>query len=160
MPASRCVLGELARKLNVVALAYHVDYWDELGWKDRFAMPEAMQRQLGYVRRLSHPGAFTPQIVRRRRHEFGRIGSHCHESRSCREARCIGGRAFQGQAPICRSTLPERWREPLDVYVISYLAEATTPVARGENAQRSLKEFNIVRSIPAAGQMGRNASAR
>jgi hypothetical protein len=40
----------------------------------------------------------------------------------------------------------------MDVYVISYLAEATTPVGRGENARRSLKEFNIVRSFKRLGQ--------
>src|SRR5678815_3923319 len=62
-PPADALLGELARKPNVVALAYHVDYWDELGWKDRFAIPESVQRQLGYVRRLSKPGAFTPQMV-------------------------------------------------------------------------------------------------
>src|SRR5580765_8042689 len=62
-PPADALLGELARKPNVVALAYHVDYWDELGWKDRFAIPEAVPRQLGYVRRMGRSGAFTPQAV-------------------------------------------------------------------------------------------------
>src|SRR5688500_10287761 len=56
-------LGELARRPGIIALAYHVDYWDELGWKDRFSIPAASQRQRGYVKRLSRAGAFTPQIV-------------------------------------------------------------------------------------------------
>ena len=62
-PPADALLGELARKPNVVALSYHVDYWDELGWKDRFAIPEAVPRQLGYVRRMGRSGAFTPQAV-------------------------------------------------------------------------------------------------
>ena len=60
-----------------------------------------------------------------------------------------------GADPAIRNafaTLPERWRETLDVYVISYLAEATTPVGRGENAHRSLQEFNIVRSFRRLGR--------
>lgn len=51
-PPADVLLGELARRPDVIALAYHVDYWDDLGWKDRFSMPEATQRQKGYVRRL------------------------------------------------------------------------------------------------------------
>ena len=42
-PPADALLGELARKPNIVALAYHVDYWDELGWKDPFSIPEAAQ---------------------------------------------------------------------------------------------------------------------
>ena len=36
-------------ELNVFALAFHVDYWDYLGWKDRFGSPKhtGRQRQLG-----------------------------------------------------------------------------------------------------------------
>src|SRR5688500_8706196 len=56
-------LGELARNPDIIALAYHVDYWDDLGWKDRYSLPVASQRQRGYVKRLSRAGAFTPQIV-------------------------------------------------------------------------------------------------
>jgi hypothetical protein len=43
--------------------------------------------------------------------------------------------------------LNEAWREPMDVYVVSYLHEATTPIGSGENAHRALKEFNVVRSF-------------
>jgi hypothetical protein len=150
-PPADALLGEVARKANVVALAYHVDYWDSLGWKDRFAIPEAVQRQRGYVRRLSASGAFTPQAV------VGGDTSLVGSNRGAmdkalaekRDALAIVLSKANGDLQI---NLPERWREPMDVYVISYLAEATTPVGRGENARRSLKEFNIVRSFKRLGQ--------
>jgi hypothetical protein len=47
--------------------------------------------------------------------------------------------------------LPERWNEPMDVHLVSYLDEATTRIGAGENARRSLKEFNIVRSFKRIG---------
>jgi hypothetical protein len=48
----------------VVAQAFHVAYWDYIGWKDRFANPAftARQRELATINRLS--GIYTPQLVR------------------------------------------------------------------------------------------------
>ena len=62
-PPADALIGELAKRPGVIALAYHVDYWDDRGWQDRFSLPEATLRQRGYVRRLEKSGAFTPQIV-------------------------------------------------------------------------------------------------
>lgn len=45
----------------------------------------------------------------------------------------------------------EAWREPMDVYLVSYLAEATHKITAGENARRTLKHFNVVRSIKRLG---------
>lgn len=72
-PPADALLGELARRPGIVALAYHVDYWDEQGWKDRYSIPAATQRQQGYVKRLSRAGAFTPQVVESRRQCSGSV---------------------------------------------------------------------------------------
>src|SRR5579863_7816381 len=53
-PADR-YLGELAGRGNVLALGFHVDYWDDLGWRDRFALPIATQRQSLYSQALRRP---------------------------------------------------------------------------------------------------------
>jgi hypothetical protein len=61
-PADRW-LSALVTHSEVVALAYHVDYWDRLGWKDRFASAAFTRRQ---YEQLAHNGArfaYTPQIV-------------------------------------------------------------------------------------------------
>src|SRR5258705_13165710 len=47
----------------VVALSEHVDYWDRLGWKDRFSSPMFTRRQEGYARRFHLDSAYTPQAV-------------------------------------------------------------------------------------------------
>ena len=47
----------------VVALAYHVDYWDYLGWRDRFADPRYSKRQQAQARYDGASGIYTPQIV-------------------------------------------------------------------------------------------------
>ena len=150
-PPADALLGEVARKPNVVALAYHVDYWDELGWKDRFSMPEATQRQRGYVRRLSKSGAFTPQVVVSGDTSF--VGSNRAEmSKALAEKRDSLAIALSRSGNQLVIDLTERWREPMDVFAVSYLSEATTKIGRGENAKRSLKEFNVVRSFRSVGK--------
>ena len=150
-PPADALLGELARKPNIIALAYHVDYWDELGWKDPFSIPAASQRQRGYVKRLAKSGAFTPQAVVSG--DTSLIGSNRAEMKAAveadRDALAIELSKASGNLSI---NLPERWIEPMDVLVVSYLAEATTRIGAGENARRSLKEFNIVRSFKRIGR--------
>ena len=145
-PPADALLGEVARKPNVIALAYHVDYWDDLGWKDRFSLAQATQRQQGYVRRLSRSGPFTPQAVVSGDTSF--VGSNRAEMTKAlaekRDALAISLKKSGSQLQI---QLNEAWREPMDVYVVSYLHEATTPIGSGENAHRALKEFNVVRSF-------------
>lgn len=53
----------LARQGDVLALAYHVDYWNYLGWNDTLASPENTARQYGYAKTLGRSGVYTPQAV-------------------------------------------------------------------------------------------------
>jgi hypothetical protein len=48
---------------NIVPVAFHVDYWDYIGWKDRFASPEYSQRQQEYARAGGVSQVYTPGIV-------------------------------------------------------------------------------------------------
>lgn len=48
-PPADVLLGELAGRPDVLALSYHVTYWNRLGWQDRFSLPEAIERQRRYA---------------------------------------------------------------------------------------------------------------
>jgi len=61
-PADRW-LSALERRPDVVALAFHVDYWDSLGWKDRFASPAHTQRQAQQRAVNGARFSYTPQVV-------------------------------------------------------------------------------------------------
>lgn len=61
-PPADAFLAELAGRDDLVALAYHVDYWDYLGWKDELATPENTARQRAYEGALGS-SVYTPQIV-------------------------------------------------------------------------------------------------
>ena len=61
-PADRW-LSTLKADAPVVALAFHVDYWDRLGWKDRFASPAYTQRQAEQQRSSGARFSYTPQVM-------------------------------------------------------------------------------------------------
>src|SRR5215469_17962272 len=62
-PPANAFLNELARdRRDVLPLAFHVTYWDRLGWKDPFSLQAATDRQDRYGHRFGD-GSYTPEIV-------------------------------------------------------------------------------------------------
>ncbi len=62
-PPADAYLGELSGRADLVALAFHVDYWDHIGWKDPYSMAAATKRQEAYRRSLGERIIYTPQLV-------------------------------------------------------------------------------------------------
>ncbi|WP_158080767.1 thioredoxin family protein [Pelomonas sp. KK5] len=62
-PADRWLSGLKARRPDAIAAAFHVDYWDRLGWKDRFASPAYTERQQQTQAWSGARFAYTPQII-------------------------------------------------------------------------------------------------
>jgi hypothetical protein len=150
-PPADAVLGELAQLPNVVALAFHVAYWDDLGWADHFAVPIAVKRQERYVEALGLPSAFTPQAVVDGRGSF--VGSDKRRivaaMLEARDRIPIELKVSQGELIV---TLPDLPRHAgYEVNLAAYLPQAQTPVGRGENSGRTLTEFNIVRQFRTLG---------
>lgn len=62
-PPADAVLAELAERGDVIALGYHVDYWDYLGWKDTLATAENTERQKLYGQAFGKREVYTPQAI-------------------------------------------------------------------------------------------------
>jgi hypothetical protein len=145
-PPADALLGELAKRPDVVALAFHVPYWDTVGWQDRFAVSEGQTRQERYADRLRLANIFTPQmivsgsksIVGADRRSVVAALAERHESIPIRAT------VLDGKMTVSLDARPDLG--PLEVSAIGFLSEAST-VGRGENAGRTLKEFNIVRAV-------------
>jgi hypothetical protein len=149
----------LSARADVVALAYHVDYWDDLGWRDRFELPQSVKRQNVYARNLHRASVYTPQLVIDGRFDaVGADGSAMAKalaaqrttvplSLSLHEAELLVDIGPQPQSPGC------------DVLLVPYLRHATSAIGRGENAGRTLEEFNIVREVRTLGAWKGQAKA-
>lgn len=157
-PADR-VLGELSTMPNVIALAFHVDYWDSIGWRDRYSIPNAVERQQRYVEGLNLSSAFTPQVVINGHHSV--VGSDKVRildalAESTNDAVPVSLEVSDGMLTV---NLPEHQvRAAYGVFVAAYLPQASTPVARGENSGRTLQEFNIVRQFRSIGNWSGHAA--
>src|ERR1700724_3185582 len=62
-PPADALLAELAGRPDVLALSFHVDYWDRLGWKDPYSSRAATDRQNRYATLLAPPPVYTPPRV-------------------------------------------------------------------------------------------------
>jgi hypothetical protein len=156
-PPAEAYIQELSHRPGVLPLAFHVDYWDGLGWRDRFANPAFTQRQRTYAGALPRGGLYTPQAVIDGIREF--VGS----DRRGIEATLAGGAANGVETrvqlkddgiEIAVGGLPSK--PPADVLLVTYLHETTTAIGRGENAGRTVQESNVVRSIRLVGRWDGN----
>src|SRR5437764_11128579 len=67
------IVNDPAMRGRVIPLAFHVDYWDSLGWRDPFSSKEWSERQVRYARTIHLSSAYTPQAVVNGTREF--VGS-------------------------------------------------------------------------------------
>jgi hypothetical protein len=156
-PPADALLGELAQFPGVIALAYHVTYWDELGWHDRFGLPQADERQQSYARQLHLSAEFTPQAV---------IDGQVSLIGSDRPAIVKALRASRMTVPVILGLAKgqvivelaaQELPAPVDIILVGYLPKAVTAVGGGENGGRQLKEFNVVRAEDVLGVWRGNA---
>lgn len=139
-------------KAPVYCLTFHVDYWDDLGWPDRFADQRFTQRQRDYAQALNLRGLYTPQMIVNGQTEF--VGSN---SKTAAEA-IANAQQTPSQVSITLSTkrlaggkvhvhytLAD---QPGKAVIFFALVESgiTTEVPRGENAGETLKHSNVVRA--------------
>ena len=62
-PPADKVFGGIIKEDGVIGLAWHVDSWDYLGWKDTFSSAASTERQRGYAKSLNARNVYTPQII-------------------------------------------------------------------------------------------------
>ncbi len=144
------IASEYANKM-VLVLEYHVDYWDRLGWKDRFSSAANTQRQQSYVNHFGLDGAYTPQAVVNGSVEF--VGSDKTKMQKALSS---------FNQPNTGTTLHAKIGSDNNVvvnyddvqknngidYVIALVEKAAiTNVKAGENGGRELKHVNIVRQF-------------
>lgn len=158
-PAER-VLAELAGNEvppdRVIPLAFHVDYWDHLGWKDPYSSLSFSTRQWQYARTLRLKTVYTPQIVVDGKLEM--LGSHKSKVLAAIRSRLADtpavsisiqvDTAIAGKARLRIQTgFADTSAGPGWLYAATFIPEAVTRVPAGENAGRTIRQVNIVRAM-------------
>jgi hypothetical protein len=153
-PPANAFLNELSRdRGDVLALAFHVTYWDRLGWKDPFSLPAATQRQDQYGHRFGD-GSYTPEMVvdgaaSMVGSDRGDVGSAIENARRNSHTAAAVSVTRNGEQV---SIQVDSGSGNAKVLLIGFDHEHSTPIGRGENSGRTLTEANVVRSIRSVGQ--------
>ena len=159
-PADR-LFSEYAQRKDVVALAYHVGYWDYLGWRDMFATEENTARQKDYMRSFKASSVYTPQAV---------VNGRVHVNGADRGA--LDGAIAANEAAAERLSVPIKVNGSGDSVIIEaggvdpakfgtgreahlllvhFEQPRTVTIDRGENEGQNLTYWNAVTNIQTAG---------
>ena len=148
-PPADALLGRLARQPGIIALAWHVDYWNGLGWHDPYSSALATQRQRSYARQLGDV-VYTPALVVNGARMM--VGSDDPTIRAA-----IGASPGAAVPVSLRRTEDGVVAETgaagrsVSALLVAYDPRQATPVGAGENSGRRLEEYRIVREATPLG---------
>ncbi len=156
-PPADSLLARLQRmvpEVEVVPLSEHVDYWNHLGWQDRFSAPLFSMRQQDYGRALHLDNVYTPEMIVDGTAEFN--GSD--EARARREIhRAAAGPLAVASMSLAGNTVhlhvektPVQSRN-MDVFLAITETNLETAVGGGENNGRRLRHVGVVRHLASVG---------
>ncbi len=147
-PPAEAYLGDLAHRPGVLPLAFHVTYWDRLGWRDPFSLAAATERQARYGERFGD-GSYTPEmVVDGARALVGSdrgagaaaiaaAGASSAAAADMSVTRDAGGLSIRVGAGQGRGR----------VVLVGFDPQHVTAIGRGENTGRTVTESNVVRSV-------------
>jgi len=141
-----------------IVLSEHVDYWNQLGWKDRFSSPEYTQRQEAYAREFGLESPYTPQMVVDGAAQFtggdrGRAAAEIDKAANRPKATIVLERAEKGVRVDVEAVPHEA-----DIWLALADDSDTTRVAAGENKGRTLAHVAVVRSLRKIGYVKRGGA--
>lgn len=153
-PAADAVLAKLSKeyKEKVLALEFHVDYWNRLGWTDSFSNAAFSRRQEKYAVLFHLNSIYTPQVIINGRHEM--VGSDETNIRSniLQELKDTATQIITLQSKMLNEksigvsyNVDKTSNALLNIALIQLHGE--TAVKRGENGGHILQHTNIVRDF-------------
>jgi hypothetical protein len=153
-PAADKLLAELRDKPGILALTFHVDYWDYLGWKDTLASPDFSQRQYDYAKARGDMDVFTPQMVVNGSKQM--VGSQ----RS--EVLAVLSQSRQASWPVALKISDTAKEMAIEIgagdaeqeatlWVMPVMDRVSVKIEKGEMAGREANYVNVVRKLVPAG---------
>lgn len=164
-PPADALLAKLDRDqpfqdADIIVLGEHVDYWDNLGWHDRFSSHRYTERQGQYSARLGVDGVYTPQMIVDGTDQFvGNDSAHARRSiqRAAQSEKIpltltpptVADRSISSSLSSTGALRTSQGQA--DIYVALVDATDTTDVRNGENGGRRLQHSGVVRTMQRIG---------
>jgi len=145
-------------ELDALVLAFHVDYWDYLGWKDRFGSPRHTSRQRQLGANNNQRSIYTPEFfvdgaeVRGTTKVIEKI-RNSNSTTALIQLKLTVSKTDDTLQLELQTTNPEALSSDLHSRFIVYESELATDVKRGENSGELLRHQQVVRHMSAARQL-------
>jgi hypothetical protein len=154
-PPADALLGQLAGEPGIIALAWHVDYWNGLGWHDPYSSPAATERQRRYAAQL-HDEVYTPAlVVNGMRMVVGSDGAAVRAAIGAAGGFAVNvtmrrdGTSASAEIgpPVKNVSVQSASVQNVSALLATYDARSITAVGAGENGGRRLIEYRVVRDV-------------
>ena len=143
-PPADALLTSLAAQQDVLALAYHVDYWDYVGWKDTFGDGRYSDRQRAYAKSWGSSRIYTPQMVINGTSAV--VGSRRGEVHGAIDrARLVLPVDVTAEGDMLKIAIPpSASMHDAVVWMVTYIDRADVDIARGNNAGKTMAYTQVV----------------
>ncbi len=152
-PADRA-FEALANQPDIVALAYHVDYWNYRGWVDTLGSPDNTARQYAYAKSFARSGVYTPQAVLNGQMQMKGTDSQALFGQMDRLRTSGKGLTVKVNAAIHGDALSiniGKGQGQADVVVAYFKRRKDVDVLKGQNKGQRITYFNSVTDLQSVG---------
>jgi hypothetical protein len=161
-PPADAAFRKLVNQGDVIALAYHVDYWNNLGWADTLSSKENTERQYGYAKTMGRSNVYTPQaIVNGRGHLAGadlnginsQIDTYSSEGNGLTVPISAAMRGDELEIKIGAG------QGKANVVMVYFDKEKTIDVEKGENSGQKISYLHSVTNVETVGMWDGKATS-
>jgi hypothetical protein len=143
-PPADALLSSLADDTKVIALAYHVDYWDYVGWPDTFGSKDNSNLQRGYAKGRNSSRIYTPQMVINGTKDV--VGSRRNDVQTALDSATL---ALPVEITVANRMLkiavaPRPGLANAVVWLVTYRDRAEVRIDSGENAGKKMVYTQVV----------------
>lgn len=153
-PPADAALKTLIDDGKVVALSYHVDYWNYLGWTDTLASKDNTARQYAYAKMFGRSGVYTPQAVLNGRDHINGADIDGINNRLSAMKSSGKGLAVPVDASVRKDEIDIKIGAGMgkaNVVVVYFNRQKLVDVKKGENSGRKISYWHSVRDIQTIG---------
>ncbi|MGJ8529498.1 DUF1223 domain-containing protein [Maritalea sp.] len=145
-PPADKILSELAHDKKLITLAYHVDYWNYIGWEDTFSDEEHSNLQRGYAHQLGAERIYTPQLLINGTVDI--VGSHADKIEKAIAASSLDvGVSFAVEGDMLSIEIPkfDTNIEQATIWLVPFISSVKVEIQRGENRGQTLTYSSVVK---------------
>lgn len=143
-PKADAMFSELGKRGDLIALAWHVDYWDYIGWPDTFGTAANSDRQRGYAESWGSARIYTPQLIVNGRK--GVVGSREKEVSTAIDEAALPVPVSVSVAgeKLDVTIAPQAGASEATIWLVTFKDKAQVLIERGQNAGKTVDYTQIV----------------